>query len=217
MKARVQSCIDLVAAHTRYHPTCRLLFKTHRTPDKVRTLMGRKGRRTNRQQLKAFWLACNWLENETTVHSLKEFRAKVQEHLGDIKASREQYLKVLLTNHYKSHIVFSNISTKATMIYLVDMAKYIIDEGIRQRSDNVNKEADNILRSAALLIKTNFRDKMYCNEYNPSSKDVMGKWIPETLREFLSHLTQDKLKQESAGQAMVKFHVQIEFCPFCLH
>ena len=201
---RVQSCIDLVAVNARYHPTCRLLFKTHRSLVSVSSPIKRKGRRVNRSQMKAFLFACNWLENETTVHSLKEFRAKVQEYLGDTKASREQLLKILLSQHYKSHIVFSNESTRATLLYLVGMAKYIIDNGRKQRSENISIETNNILRSAALLIKTDIRDKEYSNEYYPSSQEVTEKWIPPSLRQFLSHFTQSELKQESVGQTIVK-------------
>ena len=88
--------------------------------------------------MNSFWKACKWLENESNVHSMKEFQIKVQEYLGEGYAYTLKYLKQLLINHYGSHVMFSNEKGKQNLIYLVDMAKYIIERGKRERSMNTD-------------------------------------------------------------------------------
>ena len=69
VKARIENCFDLVAAHARYHPTCRLLFKTER-PSFTSTKQNlKKGRKTDQHHMNSFWKACKWLENESKVYN----------------------------------------------------------------------------------------------------------------------------------------------------
>ena len=163
--------------------------------------------------MNSFLSACSWLENETTVHSLKEFRAKVQELLSEGTAYTSKYLKKLLSSHYGSHISFSYEHGKPTSIYLVNMAKFIIESRNKQRSENTEREAENILQSAALLIKTDIREKKYSNEYYPTNRDITENWIPESLRTFLSYFSSSQVKQESIGQAIVKLVSPVKIPP----
>ena len=103
VKGKVQGCIDLVAGNARYHPMCRLLFKSNRTLKKATKTSYIKGRQFSRRHVNIFHSACSWLENVTTVHSLKEFRTKVQELLIEGTAYTSKYLKQLLICHYGSH------------------------------------------------------------------------------------------------------------------
>ena len=84
------------------------------------------------------------------------------------------------------------------------MAKYIIETGHKETLVNTKTEKENILRKAAQLIKTEIREKMYTNNFYPTSDDITEKWIPKALSTFLSHFTSSELRQESIGQAIVK-------------
>ena len=69
-----------------------------------------------------------------------------------------------------------------------------------QSSSDVNEEANNILKTAAMLIKAEIIEKRYNNEFYPSSSDITNKWIPDSLKEFLSYFTSSTLKQVLAEQ-----------------
>ena len=55
------------------------------------------------------------------------------------------------------------------------MAKFIIESRNRQRSVNTDKEVENILQCAALLIKTDIRENNYSNEYYPTNTELSWK------------------------------------------
>ena len=57
--------------------------------------------------MKAFEKACKWLEVEATIHSMPEFKRKVQEFSEDYEAYDSRYLKKLLKDSYGSHRGFS--------------------------------------------------------------------------------------------------------------
>ena len=75
-------------------------------------------------------------------------------------AYTSKYLKKLLSNHYGSHIKFLDECGKPTLIFLVDMTQFIVDSRRKQGSVNTETEVENILESAALIIKTGIREKI---------------------------------------------------------
>ena len=133
MESKILSCIDLVAAKARYHPVCILRFQGHRPMNKTSKRLIRRGRKSNRNKREAFLTACEWLENETKMHTLNVFRDKVKEFEGTDKVSKSSYLKTLLVKHYGNHVSFSNEQGKTTTIYLVDMAKYILETSAKEK------------------------------------------------------------------------------------
>ena len=92
VRTRIQNCIDLVAAKARYHQTCRFEFQTGRKLNGSVSCVRGKGRRTNNAKIKAFLVACRWLENEFEVHSMKQIRDKMQESLDLTPAYISKYL-----------------------------------------------------------------------------------------------------------------------------
>ena len=61
------------------------------------------------------------------MHSLKDFTEKVQEIFGNEKIYKTQYIKILLERDYGSHFSFSEERNETPMIYLLNMAKYIVE------------------------------------------------------------------------------------------
>ena len=84
------------------------------------------------------------------------------------------------------------------------MTKFIINSKNKQQSMNIEKESENVLRSAALLVKTEIRDMLCNNDFYPTSSSVKEQWIPDKLKFFLSFFTTSEVKQESVGQTIVK-------------
>ena len=76
--------------------------------------------------MRGFFKTCEWLESETDSHTVKDFRVKLQDNLGEKKVYGIKHLKSLLKGHYGSHNHFSQDPGKPSKIYLVDMTKYII-------------------------------------------------------------------------------------------
>ena len=164
VQSRLECCIDLIASKARYHPTCRLLFKSRRSLKAFGHWSSRKGRTANLNHMKCFLSTCDWLENQASCVTMKNFREKVKEKLGDKSVYSTKYLKKLLINHYGSHIAFSSGKGKNNLIYLIDMAKYIIESRNKPRAFNTESEKHDILQKAALLKKADIHDKNYSRE-----------------------------------------------------
>ena len=96
VKARTTNCIDIIAAKAWYHQICRVEFQTGKKGNRrVCCSMG-KGRRENRIQMKGFFVACIWIENQSEVLSMKQFRDKMQESMEDMPAYSTNWLQKLL-------------------------------------------------------------------------------------------------------------------------
>ena len=87
--------------------------------------------------MEAFEKACKWLEDEATIHSMPEFKQKVQEFSEDYEAYDSRYLKKLLKYSYGSYISFSEELGKETLIYFIDMANFIINKNFREKTQNI--------------------------------------------------------------------------------
>ena len=84
VKARVNACIDLVATKAKYHMRCRMEFELGNPQNSCI-----KGRKPSSKHMDSFKEACRWLEQESKVHTVKEFREKIQEYLGEVKAYKQ--------------------------------------------------------------------------------------------------------------------------------
>ena len=151
-----------------------------------------------------FQNACNWLENESYIHTIKDFRQKVQELLGDEVAYDVRYLKQQLKNHYGSHISFSEESGKETLMYFSDMASFLVKSKFVEKPVESEDESFDIIRKAAKFIKKEIKNIESESEYYPSKEDITNSWIPKCLRVFLGEFTNSTLKQEFIGQSIAK-------------
>ena len=95
VKSRVNTCMDLKATKARYHTKCRIDFE-------LGTLQTShvQGRKPSSKHMDCFKEACRWLEEDNKIHTVKDFREKVQELLGKEQAYRAQYLKLLFKKKY---------------------------------------------------------------------------------------------------------------------
>ena len=145
--------------------------------------------------------ACDWLEHEPQVHTITEFRAKIHNLLGDETAYRTQYLKLLLKKHYGRCVTLAADNGKHTLIHLDDSPKL---GKISKSPPDSDKEKINTIRTAAQLIKKEIKEMACDIENYPSSEEIKNNWIPDSLRLFLSFLSDSILKQGSIGQCLVK-------------
>ena len=201
VKTRSQGCIDLVAAQARYHTSCRPRFQSlvsnHDTDQTEK-----RGRKASVTHMDCFEKACTWLENESDIHSVKDFKQKVQELLGDEIAYNVRYLKQLLKIHYGSHIDFCEENGKDTVIFFVDKTSYLVKAKYSEKTLDNEDEALQTIRRAAKLIKGDLKSQIHESEFYPSTEDITSSWIPDSLIIFLSEFTGSTLKQESIGQSI---------------
>ena len=152
-----------------------------------------------------FQRACDWLEPEIVLHSVKETQDKMKEQVTGQVVYGVQYIKSLLTNRYQNHIYFCNEPGRENIIYFKEMADYLINEKYKGKKTTVQEESKRIQTLAANLIKTEIREREFNEETYPSVGDIANlTWSPPLLRHFLKGLINSELKQESLVQCIVK-------------
>ena len=205
VQSRITDCIDFIAAEARYHHNCRLHFQTSRSQaESTDSSTKQKGRPQNEELMDFFQNACEWLEAEAEVITMRKFRDKVIECAGREDVYDTRYMKTLLKDKYGGHIFFLNKVGSDTLIYFYDMANFIINQKFKERKESVEDESVRIIQAAANLIKAEIREKEYDTSMYPTCEEINSDWIPESLRVFLGIFTSSRLRQESIGQCIVK-------------
>ena len=198
---RVKDCSDFVAAEGHYHVNCYARFCSQR--DLKKTENTQAGRNPNREMMENFQRACDWLEPEIVLHSVKEIQDKMKEQVNGQAVYGVQYIKRLLTNRYQDHIYFCNEPGRENIVYLKEMAD--INEKYREKKTTGQEESKRIQTLAANLIKAEIREREFNKETYPSAGDIANlNWSPPLLRRFLKGLINLELEQESLAQCIVK-------------
>ena len=117
------------------------------------------------------------------------------------EAYDSRYLKMLLKDHY---ISFSEQLGRETLIYVLDMASFIINNKFRERKDDIQEESRRIIEAAANLIRAEIREKQYDSSSYPTTEEITSPWIPDSLRIFMASFTKSTLKYESIGKCIIK-------------
>ena len=130
---RVKDCSDFVAAERRYHVNCYVYFQTDPKRWKSHKLV---------QSLTQRWWACDRLESEIVLRSVKEIQGKMKEQVNGQAVYGVQYIKSSLTNRYQDHIYFCNESRRETIVYFKEMADYLINEKYRQKRQLFKKDLE---------------------------------------------------------------------------
>ena len=183
IKTRIMDCIDLIAAEARYHKACSLKLHTKKTLDSSNT---QKGRRPNETLQNAFAKTCEWLEMETDLITVQEFRDKMLEFSDTDDVNECSYLKKLLKDRYGAYIVFSDGTRgSSNIICFQDMANFIINKKFKEKKNDVEGESERIIKTAADLIKAEIREMVHDEEHYPTCEDVNRDWIPKSLFKFV--------------------------------
>lgn len=136
VEGRVNNCVDFVAVEARYHQNCRVLFSTggNLNSNKV------AGRRSNTTLTNAFEKACEWLEEESELHSVSEFAAKVDE-FAETDAYTNKYLTTLLQRKYGDHVIINHAGPgKENVILFQNTARFLIEEKYKEKEGDINDE-----------------------------------------------------------------------------
>ena len=193
--ARVEDCVDFVAAESQYHSNCLLRFNQNKASQKLGE--PKSGRKPSEELMEYFSKACDWLETEMVPHSIIEFREKMAEIAKVKDVYGVQYLKKLLTDRYKDHISFGCEPGRENVVYFKEMAEYLIHIRYKERANTTNEESERIMALAANLIRAEIREKEYKNDFYPNSIDIETlNWSPPLLKGLLKRLAKSDVKQE---------------------
>ena len=112
-----------------------------------------------------FEQTCMWLENDISIHSVKEFRRKVIETCEEedkAKVYDARYVKKLLKNRYGDFIWFSENVGKESLICFKNMAEYIVRKSEREKEvyaqESIDETKNRILKAVSNLIKAKIRE-----------------------------------------------------------
>lgn len=198
--ARMENCIDLVAAEAVYHSACMSEFRQIKGEGVTR------GRPTAEKKMEAFESVCAWFESscDSEMYSVQELYAKMCEQSSDdiysMKAFREK-----LKARYEDHVYFiPGTGCHSELICFKDMTDFII----RKMKDH-GETKESVIAAAAKLIKEDIRAMQFPADQYPNEKEICeaeesSRWVPESLGLLLSYLIPSSLKRLSVSQCIVQ-------------
>jgi len=216
---RIEHIIDLPAADAVYHQTCNTNFRTgkdiplkYRSNKRQKTSSKSPGRPVDKDQLLAFQEVVKYVESsEGKVISVSDLVQKMTELCGD-KSYSTKHMKNKLIEHFGTDIVIGELDGKSDIITLKITASYIIHNFHKSQKNEASNERENILLTAAKLIKNDIQSMQYDKSFYPASENVKSiednlAFLPKSLLIFLNNIFVEKdckLKIAVVGQAIMQ-------------
>ena len=95
IQLHLYQCIDFVTAEARYHQGCQVKFRLKRGLESDTIASGRK----RNKAMDVFLQTCDWLEDQVSVQSLRDFMEKMKEYPS--KDELEVYDKRYINSYYR--------------------------------------------------------------------------------------------------------------------
>ncbi|XP_060603948.1 uncharacterized protein LOC132756825 [Ruditapes philippinarum] len=170
------------------------------------------GRPINRDQQLAFDELVRYVEtSEGKVISVSDLVKKMTELCGD-KSYTAKHMKNKLIEHFGSDIVIGNLDGKSDFISLKTTASSIIHNFHKRQQNEQSDERENIITTAAKLIKNDIQSIQCDKSFYPSSENVKSlkenlAFVPTSLLVFLNNIFVEKnseVKIATIGQAIMQ-------------
>ena len=206
VEARLNGCIDLVAAEAVYHNNCHTRFYMNKDLAASGSNSKPKGRPEDKTMSDIFQTLCSWFDDQTELFTLDELHQKMEEISNGDSVYSTKRLKQKLLETYKEHIFFAEREGRKNVICFRDTVSMIINDAwYDDRKKDSRDEARRIVKAAAKILKSEIRDTSYTTEFYPRSDDIAkGKeWLPNLLRMFLEDIIPSEIKQASVGQSIM--------------
>ncbi|XP_060587651.1 uncharacterized protein LOC132743142 [Ruditapes philippinarum] len=218
---RIEHIIDLPGADAVYHQICNTNFRTGKDiPMKYQSNTSKRpklsarspGRPINRDQQLAFDKLVRYVEtSEGKVISVSDLVKKMTELCGD-KSYTAKHMKNKLIEHFGSDIVIGNLDGKSDIITLKTTASSIIHNFHKRQQNEQSDEQENIITTAAKLIKNDIQSIQCDKSFYPSSENVKSlkenlAFLPTSLLVFLNNIFVEKnsdVKIATIGQAIMQ-------------
>ena len=146
---------------------------------------------------------------EGELYSVAELHEKRKEVTNSEDIYTRKWLKTKLKEKFADSIFFAELQGKADVVCFRDAAGYLInDKWYEIRKNDVEEEAERVVKQAAQIILGQIRSTKFNVEVYPSHEQIsnigLGKgWLPTYLKVFMESLVKKDLKQVSIGQAIV--------------
>ena len=121
-------------------------------------------------------------------------------------------MKNKLIDHFGTDIVIGNLDGKSDIITLKITASYIIHNFHKSQKNEASNERENLLLTAAKLIKSDIQSMQYDKSFYPASETVKSiddnlAFLPKSLLIVLNNIfveKDSKLKIAVVGQAIMQ-------------
>ena len=220
--ARVLSAIDLHSADAVYHQRCSVNFRTNKEipqcflekddfsgPSKKVKV----GRKEDCERLEVFDLAVQYFEqNDAEQLTIGDLVKKMREFLpAETEPYSTRHMKAKLKERFSNNLIIAEINGKADVATLRPTATKILQDFFHAPKDeNSEDEKMRLVKTAAIILKNDFKSCMSNNDTYPSSADISNTdfaYLPVALRLLLEQLFVGKdniLKIASIGQAIMQ-------------
>ena len=189
----------MIAAEGRYHRSCSVKFRAN---DSSASKTNQRGRQPNNDLQNSFSKTFEWLEMDTDLVTVKEFREKMVQFSENNDSYTTKHIKNILKEKYGAYVFFTDTMRESkNVICFQDMASYIISKRLNDEKGDTEDETESIIKAAADLIKSEIREMKYDSEYYPTCQDIVDRnWVPKSLMQFLSMFKLSDLRLESIGR-----------------
>jgi len=156
----------------------------------------------------SFEKLCDWLEvNDFELLTLQDIVKKADDLACGSNVYTDQYLKQKLLQRYGDHIQFCEVRGRQNVVCWKEMAAYIVSE--KWYEDQKHDKMENIVITAAKLLKAAIREANYKKDVYPTCNDVSDtqrarEWLPNLLRTFLDTLICPEGKKIALGHNIVQ-------------
>jgi len=213
VQGRLAVCGDLRAADAVYHTHCYKCFTGGRPkPDSCGFGQTIRGRPANLEIMQVFNSVCERFEYGDcelfTVTDIRDEMIKAAANPDEVWVATR--IKECLRQRYGQDIQFSSVEGRRDVVCFVNTATRIInDKWYAERNQDVHKERDRIILTAARLIRGAIREAEYSVTSYPSPAAVADKsqameWLPQPLQLLLQNIIGNELKQIALGHSIVQ-------------
>ena len=149
--------------------------------------------------------------NDDEQITVADLETKMNEYLGGSGGYSRRYLKSKLEEHFGNEVLITTVNKNPNVVTLRNTATHILQEFHKKQQNAVDTEteAQNIVRAAAKLIKSDIKlVESKIDEYPQIAKEPEAQTdaLPPTFKLFLDSvdLKSDKMKVAAIGQAIMQ-------------
>jgi len=224
VQGRIKAVHDLHAADAVYHKTCSNNFRTNKDipvkfqqhDDNTSVKRMKRGRPHHVMQAEAFKdVMHNFEHNDDEQTTIKDLIDNMAEFLSDsnVPPYGHTYMKDQIQKKFGDKVIITEINGKPNVVTMWSNATSILQDFHSQpKTANPQQEKDNIIKTAAKLLKNDIKmiqqqSDMYPTCAEMDSVEMACTFLPKSLQLFIGDVftgVDSDRKMASIGQSMVQ-------------
>ena len=135
-----------------------------------------------------------------------ELHPKMVELTGEDEVFSIKYMTRKLEKHSMEKTLSSANKMANQAVCFRNVADYIIAKSFKDKEIQKLSKCEQIIQTAAKLIKSDIKIAQFASNYYPSKLDIINydESLPPNLRSFMKALVPNEVKQASIEQAIIK-------------